>query len=242
MKREKVIDTIRKLLNLSEGTNSPAEAEAAAAKAQQLLLKYNLELDEVKGFIPEEERLVGEELVETSEKKSESNWIWELYGVVARYNFCYTIRHRWIDTNNPYGVKASVIGLSGNVAVVTFTVEWLIPNIRRMAKEAWTEYEGYEKRGRFTRGFLIGCVEGIRSKLHREWEASQVVDENTRALVVVRGREIAEYVRLHFPALSISKPRSLSSWDGKTAGDRAGQDMTIRRGITGDNKFGGYLK
>lgn len=147
-----------------------------------------------------------------------------------------------METDNPYGVKVSIIGLPGNVAAVTFMVEWLIPNIRRMAKEEWTEYEGYEKRGRFTRGFLVGCVMGIGNKLYNEWQAFQVSDSNTRALVVVRSREVQNYVRLNFPNLGQSQERSLSSWEGRDAGDRAGRKMEIRRGITGDNKFGGYLE
>lgn len=47
----KVIERVKKLLNLSEGTNSAEEAETAVTMAQQILSKYNLsikDLDEYK--------------------------------------------------------------------------------------------------------------------------------------------------------------------------------------------------
>ena len=239
MKREKVIDTIRKLLNLSEGTNSPAEAEAAAAKAQQLLLKYNLAMADVNAHITEDEKLIGQEIFESGENKNESNWIVQLYGGIARYNFCRIVFHR---SKQLYSTNIAVIGRKGNVEAVHYMVEILVPQIRKMAKAAWNEYGGREKRGKFTRGFLVGCAHGIETKLYNEWAQMQVSDVNVRALVVKSGAELDNFVRQRYPILGKGRQRSLSSWEGRQVGDRAGQGMNIRRGITGDNKFGGYLE
>lgn len=239
MDKEKVIDTIRKLLNLSEGTNSPAEAESAAAKAQQLLLKYNLAMADVNAHITEAERLVGEELFESSENKNESNWIVRLYSGIARYNFCRIVLRL---SSQQYSTEVSVIGRTGNVEAVHYMVETLVPQIRQMAKAAWREYGGHEKRGKFTRGFLVGCALGIETKLWNEWQRMQVTDVDTRALVVSSGRELEAFMRQNYGRLSTGRTRSLSSWEGKQVGAAAGQGMNIRRGITGDNKFGGYLE
>ena len=221
MNREKVIDTIRKLLNLSEGTNSPAEAESAAAKAQQLLFKYNLEMADVNASISKEEKLVGQEVFESGENKNESNWIVQLYSGIARYNFCRIVTHY---SKTPYSTGVAVIGRAGNVEAVHYMVETLVPRIRQMAKAAWNEYGGREKRGRFTRGFLVGCALGIETKLYHEWQQLQASDHNIRALVINSGAELESYVRQNYGRLGKGRRRSLSSWEGRQVGAAAGQD------------------
>ena len=241
MDRDKVIDTIQKLLRLRDGTNSQAEAESAAAKVQELLFKYNLDMAEVDATATQEERLVGQEFFETGERKNESTWIRILYNTVARYNFCKAVYFSGAYTENPHGVKIAVIGRAANVEVVHYTVEWLVPNIRRMADESFKTYTGSEKRGRFKRGFLIGCVEGVGNKLYAEWQHQQQMNEKSTALVVRNDAELSQFMQDTYPKLSSGRRSSLTSWEGRTAGQVAGQSMQIRRGVKGD-KIGGYLR
>lgn len=240
MERDKVIDTIQKLLRLRDGTNSKAESESAAAKVQELLIKYNLEMMEVDSVVPKAERTVGEERFETTEKKNESSWIRDLYNTVANYNFC---RPLYRDSAiNQYGYNMSIIGKPANVEVVHYTVEWLIPRIRNLASDSWYEYDGYEKKGKFRRGFLAGAVVGVGDRLSSELAKAQAGDPNTQALVVVNTREVGEYVKDKYPRLS--KPRSsyLSSLDGRMQGIVAGRGLKVQPGVKkGDDHVGGYL-
>ena len=242
MDRNKVVDVIQKLLRLRDGTNSPAEAESAAAKAQELLFKYNLDMAEVDATDTQEERLIGQEFFETGERKNESTWIRILYNTVARYNFCKTVYFSRERIDNPYGVKIAVIGRKGNVEVVHYTVEWLIPNIRRMADESFKVYTGSEKRGRFKRGFLVGCVEGVGNKLYDEWQHQQQASDKSTALVVRNDAELNLFMQNQYANLSAGRRSSLSSWEGRTAGQAAGQSMEIHRGVTKGDKIGGYLR
>lgn len=54
MDAEKIIQTIRKVLELSRNNPSQEEAKAAALKAQQLLAKYHIDIAEVEEIEPEE--------------------------------------------------------------------------------------------------------------------------------------------------------------------------------------------
>lgn len=240
MERIKVIDTIQKLLRLRDGTNSPAEAESAAAKVQELLIKYNLQMLDVDSVVPEEEKTVGEERFETTEKKNESSWVRDLYKVVANFNFCYPI---WRDSLvNQHGYNMSIVGKPANVEVVHYTVEWLVPRIRKMASSSWYEYDGYEKKGKFRRGFLAGAVVGVGDRLSLELSRAQMSDSNTRALVVVNTREIENYVMKAYPRLSKPKYVSLSSLDGREQGIKAGRGLKVQPGVRkGDDHIGGYL-
>lgn len=46
--QEKIIEKIRKLLSLSENNSNSSEAELAMLKAQELLLQYKIEMNEIK--------------------------------------------------------------------------------------------------------------------------------------------------------------------------------------------------
>ncbi len=46
--QEKIIEKIRKLLALSENNSNSSEAELAMLKAQELLLQYKIEMNEIK--------------------------------------------------------------------------------------------------------------------------------------------------------------------------------------------------
>ncbi len=242
MQKDKILDMIQKLLSLQKGTKYPHEAEAAAAKVQELLLKYNLEMDDVNTFTPEEESIVKEDIFETGEKKSESTWILNLYQVVARYNFCRVLSFsRMRARDNPHGTVATIIGREGNREAVQYMVEWLIPNIRNLATEAFNEYEGSEKKGKFRRGFLMGCTEGIGTKLHNEWLRAQQADSKTTAVVARNDKEMGAFMKKVYPVLTSTRKKSLSSWDGRDEGTKAGQSMEIRRGV-GTSKTSGHLK
>ncbi len=233
MDREKVIDIIQKLLRLQEGTSSQGEAESAAAKVQELLFKYKLEMADVEAVIPEEERLVREEVFSNESGKNEGNWVIVLYAGVAKYNFCTVLTGRVFNfETRSHEQKIHVIGRCESVEVVHYLCNWLVPRIRDLAKTAWNDYNGNEKRGRFTRGFLLGAALGIRQRLHAEWDAMQGT-ENSRALVVLSSQELQDYMSKKYPFTMTRRSHYTSSWDGREIGVEAGRNMEIHRGVTG---------
>ena len=50
MQEEKIIQTIRKVLELSKNNPSEEEAKSAALKAQELLAKYHIDMKEVESI------------------------------------------------------------------------------------------------------------------------------------------------------------------------------------------------
>lgn len=98
---ENVIDKLRKLMAMQESAKkigNLAEAEAFAAKAQELLTKYKLEMTDVEYAEQEAaEPIMGEffsarELLNLSVKKRHDNWIGILINAIAEANFCKVIR------------------------------------------------------------------------------------------------------------------------------------------------------
>lgn len=78
MKHEKIIQTIKKVLELSKNNPSEEEAKAAALKAQELLAKYHIDISEVDDL-----DIVSEEIVEVSVNIPSKKWKYTLAQIVA---------------------------------------------------------------------------------------------------------------------------------------------------------------
>ena len=79
MKTEKIIQTIKKVLELSKNNPSEEEAKAAALKAQELLAKYHIDIAEVEGL--DSDKL--ESIVEISVNVPSKKWKYTLAQIVA---------------------------------------------------------------------------------------------------------------------------------------------------------------
>lgn len=234
----KIVERIQKLLRLRDNAGTQAEAENAAAKVQELLFKHNLEMSEVESHTPDSEKSkVERQFFASDQGKNESTWVSQLYGVLARYNFCMVVIHHGDMRYKNRNPEIAVLGKPENIAVVNYLADWLVPRIRSMSKETFNDYSGYEKRGKFTRGFLVGCVSGIQNKLHTEWQALQDSATST-ALVVVNTQELTEAKDSLYGKLSQGKRSSLSSQAGYQSGYNAGRSMSFQKGVTSGNSSG----
>jgi hypothetical protein len=233
----KIVERIQKLLRLRDNAGTQAEAENAAAKVQELLFKHNLEMSEVQSHVPDDEKSkIERQFFTTDEGKNESTWVQQLYSAIARYNFCMIVIHKqgYRQHQSP---QIAILGKPENIAVVGYTCDWLVPRIRKMSGEAFREYTGYEKKGKFTRGFLVGCVAGIQHKLHKEWQALQDSAVST-ALVVVNTQELEQAKTEMYGRLSQGRRTSLSSQAGYQSGYSAGSTMSFQKGVESGQRGG----
>lgn len=244
---ENVIAKIQKLLNLQEGAKAVgnlAEAENAAMRVQEFLLKHNLSLDEVKeSQIEAKAKMVMEDFdLDAHQGKSDANWVHSLITVIANYSLCRAIKlSETVGARHNYDQGfVKILGETNNVAIVKFTVEQLISKIHIAEKLAWKVYIGPEKRNTFKRGFLVGAVVGIKSKL-REQE-SQLTSTNTQmGLMVINKKDaVNKFYADQFPGARVRGNKQLMSRDGKNQGYAAGYNMNINKGV-GGNSSKGYL-
>ena len=238
---KKILEKIQKLLNLAEGAkaiDSLAEAELAATRAQDLLIKYNLSLEQV-GEGTTVVMVVDRETIQTMGfgKKSDGTWIGELWDAIAKNNFCkilYKGRGKW------YVV---LIGEEHNRLIVQDLVESLIPRIRSLAPKYRKEYlenieEGtqdwmIEKKGRWTRGFFRGAVQGIKSKLEEHFEELKQEDEEINKMALVKVDKIKVYIEKTYSSLGYTTKTKASGTSGREQGYGAGRSMRLQRGVAG---------
>lgn len=79
MRTEKIIQTIKKVLELSKNNPSEEEAKAAALKAQELLAKYHIDMSEVEDIDIDKT----EDIVEISVNVPSKKWKYKLAHIVA---------------------------------------------------------------------------------------------------------------------------------------------------------------
>lgn len=233
---EAILERIKKLLNLADLTknDSQAEAENAARKAQDLMLEYNISLQQLhKGQeIPIKEHFINPEALLV---KNEGPWLKSLYFGMLKLNFCKS----WTINKGKKGMQ--IIGEPQNIEMAQYMIDQLIPRIRSLAKQAWRDYDqGFEKKNTFIRGFLEGCVRGVISKLESNQRMRQHTNQNVAGLVLVKNAAVQKYFEGMGMRLRAAGGKQLSGKSGFQIGRETGSGMSIHKGV-GTNKSSKYL-
>lgn len=161
MENMKIIETIRKVLELSYNNPSKEEAQAAALKAQELMAKYQISMSD----IDLKDEAIDEIYIETGSGKK---WKRLLADVITR-NFCCKMFLYGNNTIVFYGHKTDV-----KIAHDVFQNLFYTGN-----QLASKEYRDARSWGENTKGlvndYLMGFVAGIKSVLDAQCTALMLV-------------------------------------------------------------------
>lgn len=172
MKHKRIIDRIRKLLNLSESGNEH-EAAAAAAKAQALLAEYNLQMAD----IPEDGRGCTASTSDVKTRIKLEKWAFALAHKTARAFSC--------DYYHSSLGRTTFVGVGADAEVCAWTFSYLYRALMRMAS---AYMRGRGGRGSYIDGqlresYLTGAVIVIGRRLR---EQAQQTPTTSDALVPVK--------------------------------------------------------
>ena len=213
MQREEILRKIEKLLRVAEGKANINESILAASMAQELMLKYNLKLEDV----PKEAEIT-EEYIEENIHSIQRRWERHLLGVICKANFCRAIMVA--------RSKAALIGKESNLKMVRFMFAYLHREINRLAKE-------YSNQTDRIKIFSIGAVSEIARRL-AELKNNVQVTKDSKALMVVLENEIQlAYQKLHPNAQTINSPTIRGNSDAYNNGKEAGRNIPFNKPIEG---------
>lgn len=164
---ENVHELIKKLLALSESPNEH-EAAAAMAKAQELLLKYNIDMAEVRTTPGQTANLEAEMLNETVDFEHYQAWQGTLLNCIAKRNFCHCVQASG---------HVRILGRKANIRVIVELHNWCEPQIIRLAKA--TGYQGSEKNA-----YILGILKTLAERLDQQRAEFHEANPSSRALVV----------------------------------------------------------
>lgn len=166
MNNEKIIQTIKKVLALSKNNPSEEEGKAAAMKAQELLAKYHLDIEEVEGIDSDTLESIDEVKVNVPAKK----WKYELARIVARNFRC---KHFYYGKGCVvfYGHKTDA-----EVAAETFKYLFKIgdKNGNRARNENFAKTHSLDNSGVYN-SYVMGFCKGIDEALSVQCQALALV-------------------------------------------------------------------
>lgn len=237
--KEKILEKLRKLMNLKESATelgNEGEANAAAAGITRLLIEYNLSESD----IPEQEKIENPIISQEIPFKAEvsGNWHGDLVNVVCEFNMCCCLIIRTPKNGRMKRSKYEIVGRKKNVEVALYLVSFLSHQFVAIGKRSYPQYKHdcFWKYGKhpnsltmYLKSFLYGCVVGLYEKFN---EAKKAMEEKSdiTALVRTSKSEIDDYLKDE----KIAKEReSKAEIDALCAmrGVEVGKNIEIHKGI-----------
>lgn len=220
MNLDRIKNLIDKLKRLSKSSNVH-EAELAASRMQDILLKYNLTLSDVE---LENEEVRGERS-NLGGSSAECLWRGELHSGISEHNFCRSIR-----VSGTQGML--IFGKKHNIEVVNYMYGYLADTIWRLAKES-ANRDGLALAGRYAylNNFANGATRTVLARLRAERTKATKADAKSRDLVVVEDalveKKFDEVVKKPVKV----KPSGQSDHGAFIKGLAAGAQIGLRKGV-----------
>ncbi len=218
----RMAEKVRRLLALANSANTH-EAAAAAAKAQELLHKYNLTMADVSA---QEKSDYKREMVEFYDT---SSWRKVLLNAVTR-----NVGATTIDLGAERGC---IIGQPHVIQVAKYLYVYLEREIERLCVEGWAEYTGYESSPRrWKTSFRFGAINAVNETLKAQYTKQKEESTTSTALVLVNEKALRAAVVSFYPRLRTSNIRSGNSNSGYTSGKVAGAGIRVSTGVGGGQR------
>lgn len=213
---------IKKLLALAESKNL-FEAEAAMAKAHELIAKYNIELNQQK-----DEREIISVFVGSPALRHHR----EDYHLANLLLDFYLIRGIWVTTYViAKGKMGRVLEISGTIPNIKIA-EYVHDFIRHFIDAQWLKYNRQKGLNRHRKtDFSVGIIEGFRDKL-QSITAAKTEQKDIFALVKKGDPLLERYFKFKYPYTAAVKA-STSHQDAGTLldGKKIGKKLVIAKGI-----------
>jgi hypothetical protein len=213
-----VFGKVRRLLSLAQ-SGQRHEAEAAAAAAQRLMLKYNVELSQAL----DARDYCSAHLGKPSGRVQEAQR--SLARVLREFFFVETL---WVSAYRPLeGKRGSVLEVCGTRANVEMA-QYVHDFLQRSAENLWLQHkrDNAIRANKDRRYFIAGVIAGFYAKLKAE--RARAAEEG---LVWMGDPQLSQYFRRRFPKVTTVRYGTSSGMSAHSAGRQAGQRLVLHRGI-----------
>ena len=216
---QSIVEKIQKCLALGQSPNEN-EARLAMARANELLVKYNLSILDV---VENKEETTDKVIFQHSYTET---WRSVLVNNVAKHNLCMLLLCKSYK-----GVEYKIIGKPVNIKTTEWMLTYFFEVIERITKK--------ECKSGSREAFKYGMVKGLSEKLEeirRQEQTSMHNSENTTALVVTKMYETARKENNSYIARNIGRTTTTSTSgysDGRNiaSGREHGRNVNINSQI-----------
>jgi len=237
--REKLTETVAKLLRQAESVAGTPEEAAFQSRAFEIMAKYGLEMTFVNA--------AREGLDVTDMPREATEWIARLGGglyiggqaqilmAMARAlhcRSCYSTRNGWAAADGKPSSTVWIYGMPHHIERLQILWEILRPQILRQVKQAKPDYWSDTNTKVFRRSWLSGFANAVSTRI-TEQEDKAVESAGGGALVLYRSDTQAARDALTKAHPRLSSRRSNRQFDrsGYAAGQQAGRQAAFNRSI-----------
>ncbi|OGR05031.1 MAG: hypothetical protein A2511_09450 [Deltaproteobacteria bacterium RIFOXYD12_FULL_50_9] len=238
---DRPMEKVRKLLALAQSSNEH-EAGLAMRKANQLIMKYNLERIEQRRESSYSYRIIN------AKKKKLQLTRKRICSILSEFFFVEVILSCQYDAvSNETHKTIELLGTVENVEIAEYVYYFLL----RQLENLWRRHQQETGcPGSRKRSYQLGVLKGFSEKL-----ASQVINAGTTAgvgqgsgckatclMVLQKDTKLHDFVSERYPRLSRRKSRAASvDLAGYDAGRQDGRKLTLHRGVSNTGQIGGLL-
>ena len=211
-KHKKILEKIKKVLALSSSSN-PHESQLATVKANELLLRYNLQYDT---FDADEDTCLKRVLTATRRNAK----------ITCIYDILETFFVQPVLNTGGGTFYLEVLGRRSNVELAEYVAHFLdheLDHLWQKHRQLHPHLKGITMKNSFFRGLSEGYLQKINSTHHQSFSTNEL-------MIVKQGLQKhinAVYGRLSKTRTTYSKTDTYS----KNLGKSAGQNLSIRKGI-----------
>jgi len=219
-REDKILIRVKKLMALAQSENQH-EAEAAMAKAYQLIKKYNIDLIENERNRDFVSIFVGEPALRHFREH------YHLSSLLQDFYFVYGI---WVPAYvMDKGKRGSVLEISGtvqNVRIASYVHDF----VRHFIDSQWRTYTKDKRLNRYRKtDFAMGIIGGFRSKLELQTEKEI---KGTFEIVKTDDPQLKKYTAYKYPRASSVRGKALKNDENILIdGIRIGTELVISKGI-----------
>lgn len=242
--QEQDMETIIKLLTLSENDGATeAEAATAANKAQELLAKWNLQESDLvrKGVAVEQDVL---EQAMASGDPSQM-WRYDLIGSCASVTYCRIVvirgRYEWdkeLHDITPEKLRAyqdvRIFGEAQNIAVCKYLVSYLGRQVVRLSNYAYDHRKRDGKRVQretWLNSYRQGMCDRLFWLLRDFYDEQRKASPDMMAMVIVKTDAVNQKVAALFPSLGALKDDSKRDDAAYGAGYDDGKNVKLAHAV-----------
>jgi len=215
--KDKILDKVKKTLNLAMNNNNEHEAKLAMLKAQEIMAKYNLSMKDVEARSEIEKKVAVEK--DATDPSGRTPWWYKTLSVIIAKNFkC----HPYIAPSRGK-TKIVFIGLEEDLAISIEVFKYAVEFINKYA----TAYiQKLYREGKDSKGVRNDFVSGFLAGLKTAFD-TQVASHNY-AMVIVPDQVVKDAVSSK--ALKVYKPTGIQpkfsgSQEAKSKGYEKGRQF-----------------
>jgi hypothetical protein len=213
---------VKKLLALAESRNR-FEAEAAMAKAHELIAKHNIELNRGEDRRQFLSIFIGvPALRHPREDYHLANLLQDFYFVSGIWVPAYVIEKQKM------GRVLEISGTAQNLKIADYVHGYIVQFIDAQ----WQNYNHEKKMNRYRKtDFAVGIIEGFRNKLQLNVRKKKT-KKDTLALILKTDPQLQKYFKFKYPhTASVKKAASQQDDRVLNDGKKLGKKLVIARGI-----------